>query len=82
MTRIGGSDVSKNIYNILRYVLSHELALKIRYTGNTGKIAFGSLRLANAVRSEDGYHEVKLYFVKNILEKYVNTFSIYFRRRP
>lgn len=53
--RIGGSNPTKNTYNILRHALSHDLALKLRYTDKSGKTALGGTRLAQAIRGKDNY---------------------------
>jgi hypothetical protein len=50
LARIGGNEPAKNTYNILRHVISQTFALSIRMTDTTGKIAFGKLRLAVAIR--------------------------------
>jgi hypothetical protein len=49
-TRIGENDPAKNVFNILRFSIAHEFAVGIRYTGATGKIAFGPLKIASAIR--------------------------------
>jgi hypothetical protein len=50
MTRLGGAVVSKNVFNILRFIISADMARLIRYTSTSGKIAFRELKLAQAVR--------------------------------
>jgi hypothetical protein len=50
--RVGGYDVNKNVFNILRALLAHDLAIKLRFTDQTKKVAFGSLKIAAAVRGE------------------------------
>jgi hypothetical protein len=49
-TRIGGNDAAKNVFNILRFSIAHEFAVGIRYTGATGKIAFGPLKIPSGIR--------------------------------
>lgn len=39
---------------MLRQLLSHQLALQIRFTDNSGKLAFGSTKLSTAVKGTIG----------------------------
>jgi hypothetical protein len=50
LTGIGGADLGKSIYNILRFLFAPELALNVRLTATSGKIAFMHLKLAEAIR--------------------------------
>jgi len=49
LRRIGGSEPKKVVFNILRELIGHELALQVRQTNVTGKIAFSTLKTAVCV---------------------------------
>lgn len=50
MSRIGGDTAAKNVYNIMRVIISHELSLKLRFTDQSGKEPFGKTLIAKAIR--------------------------------
>ena len=50
LKRVGGISVNKTVYNTLRQLLSRDLASKLRFTKDSGKIAFGDKRVAKCVK--------------------------------
>jgi len=52
LSRIGGTSTSKSVYNILHWMITEEIALKIRYTDQSGKISFGNRISAKLVRGK------------------------------
>lgn len=51
-SKIGGSCLSKCVYNILKRTISRDLQGKLRYTSQSGKVCFGDSLLADAIRGK------------------------------
>lgn len=50
LSRKGGQSVSKDVYDILKSMITNDLRTKIRYTAKSNKIPFANRLAANLLR--------------------------------
>ena len=49
LSKIGGSNFKKTVYNILQKMFEHELARRVRFTEQSGKVGFKDKKLRKVV---------------------------------
>ncbi|CAL8136171.1 unnamed protein product [Orchesella dallaii] len=69
LSKIGGQKISSNVYNVLSQVIGTSFAKEIRFTGASGKLPFGTLKLADVVRDS-----VRVYAAEPVTDSIIDQF--------